>query len=67
MSVKTLYPRTKAAATIVNLTLVYVRAVEPVPTVPGWARAAVEAAGSVDTAYHGVPEQEEGMKCKSGG
>ena len=63
MSIKTLYPRTKAAATIVNLTLVYVRAVEPVPAVPGWAGAAVEAARSVDTAYHGVPAQEGGMRC----
>ena len=62
MSIETLYPRTKTAPTIVYLTLVYVCAVEPVPTVPGGAGPAVEAAGSVDAGDHGVSAQEGGMK-----
>ena len=62
MSIKTLYPGTGAAPTIVYLTLVYISAVETITTVAGGAAPAVEAARGVDTAHHGVPEQDGGIR-----
>ena len=62
MSIKTLYPGAGAAPTIVYLTLVYISAVEPITTVAGGTAPAVEGARGVDTADHGVPEQEGGIR-----